>query len=91
MFMRYFCIIILFICKCVRTRTLQKLRNNRRFIDLCNKKCNFSEHFVSKYLELWQIITIFANELKYLEILKHSLWVYAYTKTKEIKQLLRQR
>lgn len=33
----------------------------------------------------------FANELKYLEILKHSLWVYAYTKTKEIKQLLRQR
>lgn len=39
--MRIFCIIMLFICKCVRTRILQKLIINRCFIDLCNKNAIF--------------------------------------------------
>ena len=41
MFMRYFCIIIPFICKCVRARILQKLIYNKCFIDLCNKNAIF--------------------------------------------------
>lgn len=70
MFMRYFCIIILFICKCVRTRTLQKLRNNRRFIDLCNKNAIFLNILFQNIWNYDKIITIFANELKYLEYIK---------------------